>query len=327
MRRAGAGLLALSLLSACAGGEKRPTFDDLPKVSRVFEQQLVTARKVDGLRMTIYECGSVTAPGGAVSELKSWAARTKLDIPAFLVKHPTKGYVLFDTGLHPDMETIPEKKMGRIAYFFVPFKAGPGQNIAAQLEAAGVKRDEVRTVVVSHLHLDHAGMVDAFPKATVLIDRREWDHQRGKFEAKKKPAAYEFDPVSAEPNLRLRLIDLSSAPAYASFDHGIDLFNDGSLVLLDLSGHTPGNMGLWVNLDSGPVLLAGDATWILDNHQDLALPIKADIHDLRTYWRRLFQMQEAQKALPKLVIFPGHDLAPLKLQPRPDVELAPYPRG
>ena len=103
-------------------------------------------------------------------------------------------------------------------------------------------------------------------------------------------------------------------------------FNDGTIFLVDLAGHTAGNMGAWLSLDEGPVLLAGDASWILDNHQDLALPLKFHIYDLAQYWRRLYQMRVMQEALPRLVIFPGHDLAPLKLQPRGDVTLAPFPR-
>lgn len=317
-------LLALAFASGCAGGETRPQFKDIPPVSGGFARQIVAARKVDGLTLKIYNTGSVTAPGAAVSELKSLAARTKLDLPAFLIKHPTKGYLLFDTGLHPDMETMPAKKMGRLNYFFLPFKAARGQNIVAQLKADGIEPGMVKNVVISHLHMDHSGMIDAFPNAVVYVDRREWESQ--KKIVIEKPAPYQFDPLAMEPNLRLRQVDLSSSPAYASFDHAEDLFKDGTVYLLDMSGHTAGNMGLWINLDSGPVLLAGDASWVLDNHQDLALPLKSHIYNLNQYWRRLFQMQAAQRGLERLVIFPGHDLMPLKLQPRPDITLVPFPR-
>jgi glyoxylase-like metal-dependent hydrolase (beta-lactamase superfamily II) len=319
-----AALTALLLLPGCAGTEPRPKIEDIPRVSAVFEQQLVARRKADGVSVRIYNAGSVTAPGGAVSDLKSWAARTRLDIPVFLIKHPIKGYALFDAGLHPDMETMPAKKMGRLAYFFLPFKAGAGQNIVAQLAADGIKPEEIKHLIISHLHMDHVGMIDAFPKATVHIDRREWEEQTRLAQA--RPAPYLFDPLAMEAKLRLRLVDLSTLPAYASFDHAEDFFKDGTVYLLDLSGHTAGNMGLWINLDSGPIVLTGDASWILDNHQDLALPLTQHIFDLKSYWRRLYQLQEAQKALQSLVIFPGHDLTPLKLQPRPDVTLAPYPR-
>jgi glyoxylase-like metal-dependent hydrolase (beta-lactamase superfamily II) len=192
----------------------------------------------------------------------------------------------------------------------------------SQLAAAGVSAEQINWVVISHLHPDHAGMIDSFPKATVIVDQREWDAQKAKH-AKKKNSA-EFDPADYEGKLNLQLVDLSSAPAYGAFDHGLDLFKDGTMFLIDLSGHTPGSIGLWVSLDDSPVLLAGDASWILDNHQDLALPIKTSIGNVDSYWRRLYQMRAMQEELPRLVIFPGHDLLPLRLQPRPAVEGVPY---
>ncbi|MEK7858892.1 MAG: MBL fold metallo-hydrolase [Elusimicrobiota bacterium] len=302
-----------------------PAPKDIRAVDRFFRQQLVTHRKVDGLKIQIFDGGSVTVPGAAVSSLKSWLSRVKLDVPVFLIRHPKRGLVLFDTGMHPDMETMPARKMGRLNYFLVPFQIKPGQNIVSQLKALGVEAEEIKWVVVSHMHMDHAGMIDAFPKATVLVDRREWEAQKAK--ALAKPNAPDIiDTGALEPKLRLRLVDLSSAPAYGAFDHGEDLFGDGTVFLIDLAGHTAGNMGAWVNLDDAPVLLAGDASWILDNHQDLALPLKGHIYDVNQYWRRLFMMREAQKAVPSLIIFPGHDLGPLKLQPNKDVELVAFPR-
>lgn len=325
-------LAAALVLSGCGGGgmapakapKPAPAPKDIPAIPRSFGFEVTTRRKVDRLKMRVYNTGSVTTRGGAVSSMKSWTSKATLDMPVFLIKHPVKGYVLYDTGLHPDMAVDPKKVMGRFNHFIVPFKARKGEDAVSQLKADGIEASEVRWVVISHLHLDHAGMIDAFPEATVVVDRREWLAQKER-QAKKR-ISYEPDPAALEPKLKLRLVDLSSAPAYGSFDHAEDLFGDGSLHLVDLSGHTSGNMGLWASLDEGPVLLAGDASWILDNHQDLALPIKGHIFNLDQYWRRLYQMKYVQDALPRLVIFPGHDLQPLKLQPRSDVTLAPFPR-
>lgn len=291
----------------------------------MFSEAQVGSRRVDGLSIKIYNTGSVVAPGGAVSSVKSWRVKTRLDIPVFLISHPTRGLILFDTGLHPDMETMPKKKMGRINYFFVPFKAGPGQNIAAQLKADGVALEDIKTVVISHYHLDHYGMMDAFPKARIMMDRREWESVKA-LKAAGDLQSFDDDPDAMEKRVRLELVDVSSGPAFGSFDHAVDLFGDGTLFLVDLAGHTAGNMGAWVNLDSGPVLITGDASWITDNHEDLALPITAHIYDLRQYWRRLIMMKAMKNAVPGLVIYPGHDLSPLKYDPRPEVELVPFPR-
>lgn len=324
----GLALAGLLLFCGCGGGvvtppkppKPAPPPHDIPKVSDTFAMEQTTRRRVDHLRIRVFDTGYAVVRGGAVSSMKSWLSKVRIEVPVFLIKHPTRGYVLFDTGLPPQISEDAGKYMGRLNHFLLPFTQAKGQDAVSQLAAAGVKAGEVKYVVISHLHFDHAGMIDAFPDATVLVDKREWEAQKA------KPGHGFVDAAALEPKLgaRLRLVDLSQEPPYGPFDHGLDLFKDGTLFLLDLSGHTPGNMGLWASLDEGPVLLAGDASWVLDNHQDLALPIKGHIFDLDQYWRRLYQLKYAQQAVPQLVIFPGHDLEPLKLQPRGDVTLAPF---
>jgi N-acyl homoserine lactone hydrolase len=323
-----AAAVSAAALLACGGTEVltspkakdiQPPPRDLPALPRSFE---MTARRVEHVKLRIYNTGQVKTRGSFVSSIKSFASKVTLDVPAFLIKHPKKGLVLFDTGLSPLMETDPGKAMGRFNHFFVPFEAKNGQTLLAQLKRDGLDPADVRYVVISHAHLDHTGLIDGFPNAEVVVDRREWEAQRAK--QSKKFDEHEIDPVQLERKLKLRLIDFSAAPQYGSFDHGVDLLGDGTVVLLELTGHTAGNMGAWINLDSGPVVLTGDASWILDNHQDLALPIKGHIFDLDRYWRRLYELRAAQEALPQLVIYPGHDLLPLKLQPRDDVSLAPF---
>ena len=320
MRRRTALLLAAAALAAACAPEAglRPELKDIRPVPRFFLQEVVTRRQAAGLALSVYDTGSVTVPGDTLSELKSPRSRVRLSLPAFLLRHPTQGLVLFDAGLPA---AAPGQRRGQGNEFGVPFAAAPGQDLAAQLQRDEVKLADVRWIVLSHLHQDHVGWLDAYPNATVVVDRREWEAQKEKTLAGAVPE--EFDPAAMEPKLRLRLLDLAAAPPYGSCDHGLDLFADGTVILLDLAGHTPGSLGMWINLDSGPVLLAGDASWILDNHQDLALPQSRTMSDPKQYWRKLNMMNRMMKELPQLVIFPGHDLMPLQLQPRPDIRRAP----
>ena len=57
-------------------------------------------------------------------------------------------------------------------HFFVPFEEKPGQDALAQLKADGVDPADVKTVIISHLHLDHTGAIDGFPNAEILVDKR-----------------------------------------------------------------------------------------------------------------------------------------------------------
>ena len=186
------------------------------------------------------------------------------------------------------------------------------------MKAGGVDPAEIKWVIISHLHFDHAGLIDAFPRAMVLVDKREWLSQKEKLA--RKPDSREVSPAALEGHINLRLVDLSLVPAFGAFEHAADLFNDGTIYLLDLAGHTPGNMGAWINMDEGPVLLTGDASWVIDNYRDLALPIRSNIFDLAQYTRRLYMIHGMARAISGLVVFPGHDLSALKSISRQDVK-------
>ncbi|MBI3551064.1 MAG: N-acyl homoserine lactonase family protein [Elusimicrobia bacterium] len=325
--RLAAALFSLTLiLSGCEGETilttpKPPTPEpaprDIPVIPPAFAESLIGRRRADGLKIRIYDTGAVSVRGHDISSIKSTAARPRVPVPAFLIKHPKQGYVLFDTGIG-----AASGQQSDCLHASVEVKRN--QDIMSQLRGDLVDPEKVRFVILSHLHREHAGLAAAFRQATVVVDRREWLGQKVK--QVEKPDPNELDPAALEPLLKLRLVDLSTQSPFGAFDHGLDLFSDGSVVLVDLSGHTAGSMGAWVNLDSGAVLLAGDATWLLDNHQDLAIPKETFIADLSSYWRRLYEMRSMQEAVTNLVIYPGHDLDVLGLQARSDVSLAPAPR-
>ncbi len=74
----------------------------------------------------------------------------------------------------------------------------------------------------------------------------------------------EHAPVGGvRPALQARSIDEFEldGPPVLTFARSHDLLGDGSVVLVDLAGHTPGSVGVLLNTDDGPVLLAGDAAW------------------------------------------------------------------
>lgn len=314
--------LALSFALALGGcGQKvltvpkaakiQPAPRDLPDIPPGFAESMISRRRVDGVTVRVYNAGSIVVRGSKVSSIKSWSARTRLDVPVFLVKHPLKGYILFDTG--------PKAAGAKSDCFNESVDVLPGLDLVSQLRKDGISPADIKTVILSHLHAEHSGAVDLFPAATVYVDQREWSRRE------ESAGSETVKWAMLEP--RVKTVDLSNEKAFGAIDHGRDLFGDGTVFLVDLSGHSVGNMGAWLNLDNGPVLLPGDATFYLDNHQDLALPDKSLIFDVDKYWRRLYQMRALQEAALQLVIIPGHDLTVLGLQPRADVTPAlPRPR-
>ena len=113
------------------------------------------------------------------------------------------------------------------------------KTITEQLATLGVKPGDIDVVGISHMHGDHVGQAKEFPYAKLLIGKGDFELTKGD----KDP----FGPWRA-------------AGAKVQTMHGgdIDVFGDGSVVALNLPGHTPDHMALLVKLASGNVLLSGD---------------------------------------------------------------------
>src|SRR6266540_4623616 len=95
----------------------------------------------------------------------------KVPIPAFLVEHPRVGPFLIDTGLHPSVAVDPKQNLGRFGASLLlrGLKMDASQAVPAQLRAKGIDPADLKLVVMTHLHLDHASAMSEFPEATFVF--------------------------------------------------------------------------------------------------------------------------------------------------------------
>lgn len=235
-------------------------------------------------RIHAMTCGYLTAPLGQFIAGGSGAVR--VPVPAFLVDHP-RGRLVFDTGMHPAAGTDPLGRIGPVAAIFRP-ELGPHEDIRSRLAALGVAPRDVRFLVQSHLHFDHAGGNELLPDATLLVQRREWEAGRDPDLA----AANGFDAKDYDHGHALQLVD---------GEH--DVFGDGSVVCVPTFGHTPGHQSLRVRTERGDVVLAADACYLRRNLEEMRLPpIVFDEEAMRASLQRLRQLRDAGARL----VF-GHD--------------------
>lgn len=170
-------------------------------------------------------------------------AAPRIPFPVYLIEHED-GLVLFDGGLDPDFAGDPVGGYGAMAERIdIDFR--PEHAIEAQLERRGFAVTDVETVVVSHLHFDHAGAIKRFPHATTYVGVEELDYAR-------RPEAFSQSWFRAEDFDDRHGIQWSELPA----DH--DVFGDGSVTALHLPGHTPGSLALMVRLPTRTLVLGGD---------------------------------------------------------------------
>jgi N-acyl homoserine lactone hydrolase len=249
--------------------------------------------------------GFIHRPQGRFAVPRTLASRGEriwLPVPAFLVEHPGVGPILVDTGLHPSVAIDPKQSFGRFGAAINTFRMEHDQAIAVQLRARGVDPADVRVVVMTHLHWDHASGVSEFPDATFVVDRREWEEAGRPRGAVRGYVIRQFDY-----GFDWRTVDYEAPEidSFATFGAALDLFGDGSVRLLSTPGHTVGHQSLLLRLEGREALLCGDAAYTRRAIDEEAGPLlTADEH---RFWRSLREIRRFVQRTPGLVVIPGHD--------------------
>ena len=162
-------------------------------------------------------------------------------------------------------------------------------------------RWSVRAVVMTHLHYDHASGVSAFPEATFVVARAEWEA------AASGRTLQGYRPRQFDHAFDWRAIDYASASldSFAGFGRSVDLLGDGSIRLVFTPGHSAGHQSVVVRLHDRELLLTGDAAYRRATIDTGELPLFcADEH---LYRRSLSEIRAYVERTPSAVVICGHD--------------------
>lgn len=172
---------------------------------------------------------------------------------AWVIDHP-EGIMVIDTGSAAHLKQLPRWH----PYFncAVRFDIEPEQEIGPQLRARGITPRDVKTVVLTHLHIDHDGGLAHFPTSRILADEGEIQRASGirgeilGYLPQRWPSW--FEPRAIEWRASRNAAFLGSAP----------LTRAGDVTAIRTPGHTPNHLSVLVNLGDTDVLLAGDASYL-----------------------------------------------------------------
>ncbi|MDO9404005.1 MAG: N-acyl homoserine lactonase family protein [Polaromonas sp.] len=225
--------------------------------------------------------------------------------PGMLVRVPVQGWLLvgpqfnvvIDTGFRfPDIL----KRLGDRAQGI----ATRAQRIAPQLALHGLQPADVRYVLHTHLHIDHAGETDVFPMTTTaVVNRRELEY-----------AVSGLSGPSYPPEDIKHIIDRLHTPGALRL---LDLELTGGEEVLDgircvaAGGHTEGSMVITVDTADGPAVFCGDLVYSV-RHQlqtprilDFDPGISANIVVSRRHEKAA--MKRLLATAPRFKLFPSHD--------------------
>jgi glyoxylase-like metal-dependent hydrolase (beta-lactamase superfamily II) len=174
------------------------------------------------------------------------------------------------------------------------------ENPVAVLARLGVTGEQVTKVVITHMHWDHVGNIEAylkaFPKARFYVQQREFDFCVNNPVVKRKPIAILFDPAASKVVGGMAGTDrLVLVQGEHHLAPGIDL----SLA----PGHTLGLQVVRVNTAHGPAVVGSDCAHVFQGYRD-DIP-SCFIMDMPA-WVDSFDKVKAKAKLE--LIFPGHDV-------------------
>ncbi len=220
-----------------------------------------------------------------------------IDIPihTFLIDHPD-GYILFDTaGDYNWKEHWPELISSRSPYIFTE-----DQYLPNSLKKLHVSPEDIKYVIISHLHADHAGCLSMFKNATVYVNNTELVTTLRQYVLGEDLNVHVPTDIKAWLDAKLHWRPVTDDEREIELVHGVKILNFGS-------GHSWGMLGMHVSLPSGKNFLAvADAIYLEGNiHPSLNFP--SIVYDTIGYTRTVKFIQDYAAKTGAQILY-GHDI-------------------
>jgi glyoxylase-like metal-dependent hydrolase (beta-lactamase superfamily II) len=223
--------------------------------------------------------------------------------------------VLFDTGIGTriEEEMRPPIYWGNLFFhrYVMRTRFNPKHDaLVHQLRRLGFKPADVRHVIISHLHWDHAGGMRDFPLAHFFIGRKEWNFASNLSGIPLFKNAFIKEQFCGA-GLDIELIETDPCKPFKNFPASYDVFGDGSMVLMDLPGHSPGLMGLYVTMPSGRRFLFSADTFYFPEGLEQGMPksklMQSLVSEGPEAGASIDRGYELMKSDPQLEIVGSHD--------------------
>jgi glyoxylase-like metal-dependent hydrolase (beta-lactamase superfamily II) len=207
-----------------------------------------------------------------------------------VIDHP-EGTYLWDTGSHPEAGA---------GYWPDPLYAAfehvdaDEHDLETDLDRVGYDLGDIDAVVMSHLHLDHAGGLHEFADTDTPIYVHEAELKFAYYSAKTNEGSIAYLASDFDHDLNWSVVHRHTHTLAADFE------------LLHLPGHTPGVLGARIDLPDGTVLIAGDECYVDANYTEEVPLGPGLLWSDRDWFESLQRLKELQRRTDADVLY-GHD--------------------
>lgn len=213
---------------------------------------------------------------------------------AFLIDHPQVGYILYDTGMPDD----PATAWPQFMLESVKFEKPEGTRMVEQLALVGIKPEDIKYVITSHMHMDHIGNDHLFAeKADFFVGKAEAEHAYSLVLGTN--ALSKIKPSARGYYIKKEVLQDRKSITY--IDRDMELFPGIEVALCP--GHTPGVLILIVHLDGGTLILTEDA---LNEQRNYDGVLPGGVYDSLGYRASIDKIHQLARKYEARVFF-GHD--------------------
>ena len=180
---------------------------------------------------------------------------------------------------------------------------------AEGLSLLDIEADKVENIIITHLHYDHIGNFDLFPRARFHLQDEELAYATGRY------MQHEFFSHGYEVDEIVAMVRNVYAGRVEFHDGDVELVP--GLSLHYIGGHTRGLqvVRLWTRV--GWLVLASDASHYAANmNESRPFPVVFDVGQMVDGWKRMRELVDD----PRLIV-PGHDPDVMKIYSAPGPEL------
>lgn len=257
------------------------------------------------IKLHVFELGSMRMDANLVAAMSRVATADnekcpneliEFPVPAFLIESDY-GYVLYDTGCNPDCMGVD----GRWPLEFqnrVPFQGDETTTVMYKLKELGISPKDIKTVILSHMHNDHAGCVEYFPEAKFIVHKDEFQAAIHAYATHDYMSSYIWKDMDSWIRTKMNWNFIEKDEGNYRIFPGLTILNLGP-------GHARGILALKIDLkNTGTVILTSDAVYCGINYEnDIEPGVIFDTAGWRRSTRYLKKVAEESNAK----VWYGHD--------------------
>lgn len=243
--------------------------------------------------------------------------KDRVSFPAlcYVLHHPQKGPILFDTGFSYKFTQNCRRFPDLFYNLLIPVEMTAVDDLAVQIKKhAGLEARDIRTIILSHFHIDHMASLCDFPNAQIICSRTAYNSVRNL--GNLRGILHAFLPRLLPPDFvgRARFVEdtprQALSDAMAPFRQGFDILGDGSIMAIPLPGHAAGQFGtIFDAIDGKKTFLVADACWSSRSYRENIMPhplTRLIQHDWSAYRETLYRLHRLHLNQPDMAIIPSH---------------------